>query len=140
MRIARCFTKELPVKNVVYALVLSLGVVSCAVSGQDDATATEGTATSAVMSTPDQASAKPEATVRGDELNSTGTGPTTNANGNGQYCYTLCSNGAWYVNTRITVNCDAYGQNEVCPHRGLAWWGADWCKPTTESCPTAFLL
>jgi hypothetical protein len=129
------------VNNIACSLIICFGVASCAVPGQDPA-ATEDTAASAETAAPAPAPApaKAENTVRGDQPANLGSGATTNANGNGQYCYTLCSNGVWYVNPRITVNCDSYGQTEVCPHRGVGWAGADWCNPSTQSCPSPAVI
>jgi hypothetical protein len=80
-----------------------------------------------------------DSTSDSQEQSLSATSPLPLARQDGAYCYTLCS-GTWYVNPRITVNCDSYGQSEVCPHRGLAWQGALWCIPTSGSCPPAVPL
>jgi hypothetical protein len=127
------------VRNCIAALILGFALVSCAVSEADDPIQ-EGTGIAVE-------SAQPASSIDGTAIESKGsgerTGPSTNANGNGEYCFNKCSS-TWYVNPNITVNCTQYGQNTLCPHNNRGpWIDAKWCKVAIgnpNNCPAQAIL
>jgi hypothetical protein len=134
LRIAIESIKELPVKNVMCTLAICFGMAACAVPAQDDAS--EATATSAETANP----AKSEPTLHGEQQSTDSSGVGTSSDSSGRYCFTQCSDNKWYVNPRITANCDHYGQTEVCPNRSLVWRQAEWCNPDVTGCPSPSIL